>query len=113
MDFIIVTGLSGSGKSSVINVLEDIGYYCIDNIPPELIPKFADICAQSEGRIEHVAIVTDIRGGNLFLKLKDTIIKLQQQGLEMKVLFLDTSDDVVITSYSIHYTKLYDLYCKP
>lgn len=99
MDFVIVTGLSGSGKSSVINVLEDIGYYCIDNIPPELIPKFADICAQSEGKIEHVAIVTDIRGGNLFLKLKETVLNLQEQGLNIKVLFLDTEDDILIKRY--------------
>jgi len=99
VDFVIVTGLSGSGKSSVINVLEDIGYYCIDNIPPELIPKFADICAQSEGKIEHVAIVTDIRGGNLFLKLKETVLNLQEQGLNIKVLFLDTEDDILIKRY--------------
>lgn len=99
MDFVIVTGLSGSGKSSVINVLEDVGYYCVDNMPPELIPKFADICSQSEGKIEHVAIVTDIRGGNLFLKLKDTILALQQQGLKIKLLFLDASDEVLIKRY--------------
>ncbi len=99
MDFIIVTGLSGSGKSSVVNVLEDIGYYCIDNMPPELIPKFAEICTQSEGNIEHVAIVTDVRGGNLFLKLKDTIISMQGQGVKTKVLFLDSSDDVLIKRF--------------
>ena len=51
MKFLIVTGLSGSGKSGVINVLEDIGYYCIDNIPPQLIPKFAEICIKSEPRL--------------------------------------------------------------
>lgn len=99
MDFVVVTGMSGSGKSSVINVLEDIGYYCIDNMPPELIPKFADICSQSEGSIEHVAIVTDIRGGNLFLKLKDTILSLQEQGIKIKVLFLDAKDEVLIKRY--------------
>lgn len=99
MDFVIVTGLSGSGKSSVVNVLEDMGYYCIDNMPPELIPKFAEICAQSEGNIEHVAIVTDIRGGNLFLKLKDTIISIQEQGMKLKILFLDTQDDVLVKRY--------------
>ena len=99
MDFLIVTGISGSGKSSVINVLEDIGYYCIDNMPPELIPKFADICAQSEGTIEHVAIVTDIRGGNLFLKLKDIILLLVKQGMKIKTLYLDTKDEVLIKRY--------------
>lgn len=99
MDLVVVTGMSGSGKSSVINVLEDIGYYCIDNMPPELIPKFADICAQSEGSIEHVAIVTDIRGGNLLFKLKDTILSLKAQGIKIKMLFLDTKDEVLLKRF--------------
>ncbi len=99
MNFIIVTGLSGSGKSSVVNVLEDVGYYCIDNMPPELIPKFAEICSQSEGNIENVAIVTDIRGGNMFLKLKDIVDSMHNQGLKIKILFLDASDDVLIKRY--------------
>ncbi len=99
MDFTIVTGMSGSGKSSVVNVLEDIGFYCVDNMPPELIPKFTEICARSDGKIEHVAIVTDIRGGSLFLKLKDTIIDMQKQGLKVKILFLDSDDEVIIKRY--------------
>lgn len=99
MDFLVVTGLAGSGKSSVINVLEDIGYYCIDNMPPELIPKFAEICVQSEGSFEHVAIVTDIRGGNLFKKLKDTIISLKDQGMKIKILFLDANDEVLMKRF--------------
>lgn len=99
MDFVIVTGLSGSGKSSVVNVMEDIGYYCIDNMPPELIPKFAEICSQSGGNIEHVAIVTDIRGGNLFLKFEETVSELIAQGMQLKTLFLDTKDEVLIKRY--------------
>jgi len=67
MEFIIVTGMSGGGKSSAIKVLEDIGYFCIDNMPPQLIPNFAAICSEN-GEINRVAIVTDIRGGTLFLK---------------------------------------------
>ena len=55
MQFVIITGMSGSGKSSAVNVLEDIGYYCVDNMPPELIPKFANICSQSDGKIDKVA----------------------------------------------------------
>lgn len=99
MQFVIVTGLSGSGKSGAINVLEDIGYYCIDNMPPELIPKFADICSRSDTKIENIAIVTDIRGGDMFLKLKETITKLQNEGLKVKILFLDASDEVLIKRY--------------
>ena len=61
MQFVIITGMSGSGKSSAVNVLEDIGYYCVDNMPPELIPKFANICSQSDGKIDKVAFVVDKR----------------------------------------------------
>lgn len=99
LQFVIVTGLSGSGKSGAVNVLEDIGYYCIDNMPPELIPKFADICSKSDTNIENIAIVTDIRGGDMFLKLKDTVIQLQKQGLKIKILFLDANDEVLIKRY--------------
>ena len=99
MKFLIVTGLSGSGKSGVINVLEDIGYYCIDNIPPQLIPKFAEICIKSDKMIHNVAIVTDIRGGELFLELDEGIAYFKENGLDYKILFLDASDDVLIRRY--------------
>lgn len=66
MDFVIVTGLSGAGKSRAVDALEDIGFYCVDNMPPALISKFAELCLQSEGKISRVAIVTDIRGGDCF-----------------------------------------------
>lgn len=87
MQFVIITGMSGSGKSSAVNVLEDIGYYCVDNMPPELIPKFANICSQSDGKIDKVAFVVDIRGGDLFLKLQDTVKQLQGEGVSLKNTF--------------------------
>lgn len=106
MNFLIVTGLSGSGKSGAINVLEDIGYYCIDNIPPQLIPKFADICFQSKGQMNKVAIVTDIRGivtdtgdGNIFDDLEKSLEYLRHSGPEVSVLFLDASDETLIKRY--------------
>lgn len=99
MQFVIITGMSGSGKSSAVNVLEDIGYYCVDNMPPELIPKFANICSQSDGKIDKVAFVVDIRGGDLFLKLQDTVKYLQGEGVSLKILFLDSSDDVIVRRY--------------
>lgn len=98
MKFLIVTGLSGSGKSGAVNVLEDIGYYCIDNIPPQLIPKFAEICI-ANGQMKKVAIVTDIRGGELFLELDEGLSYLQNNGLETSILFLDASDEVLIKRY--------------
>ncbi|NLZ45494.1 MAG: RNase adapter RapZ, partial [Clostridiales bacterium] len=81
------------------NVLEDIGYYCIDNMPPELIPKFANICTRSDEKINKVAFVVDIRGGDFFLKLIDTIQELRSEHLNLKVLFLDCSDDVIVRRY--------------
>ena len=63
MQIVIVTGMSGSGKSSAMDVLEDIGYYCIDNLPPQLLGKFIDICRQTENKIEKLAISVDLRSG--------------------------------------------------
>ena len=65
-------------------------------MPPELIPKFANICSQSDGKIDKVAFVVDIRGGDLFLKLQDTVKQLQGEGVSLKILFLDSSDDVIV-----------------
>ena len=99
MQFVIITGMSGSGKSSCVDVLEDLGYYCIDNMPPELIGKFVDICNQSESKIDKVAFVIDIRSGELFLKLKDTLENLRHEDVGLKLIFLDCSDDVIISRY--------------
>lgn len=100
MKFLIVTGLSGAGKSGAVNVLEDMGFYCIDNIPPQLIPKFADLCEHSNGQMKRVAIVTDIRGGDLFLDFDSSFDYLKNQSnLDVSVLFLDASDETLISRY--------------
>ena len=99
MQFIIVTGMSGSGKSSAIDVLEDMGYYCIDNMPPELITKFTEICNQSKGKLDKVAFVADIRGGDFFNKLTDIVEQLKAEQINMKILFLDSSDDAIVRRY--------------
>ncbi len=98
MEFVIVTGISGSGKSSAVKVLEDIGYFCIDNMPPQLIPDFAAICHDNKD-ISKIAIVTDIRGGALFFKLSDSITQLHIRGINVKVLFLEASREVLIKRY--------------
>ncbi|MGN0695305.1 MAG: RNase adapter RapZ [Oscillospiraceae bacterium] len=100
MKFLIVTGLSGAGKSGAVNVLEDMGFYCIDNIPPQLIPKFADLCEHSNGQMKKVAIVTDIRGGDLFLDFDASFDYLKNQSnLDVSVLFLDAGDETLISRY--------------
>lgn len=98
MEFVIVTGLSGSGKSSAVKVLEDIGYFCIDNMPPQLIPDFAAMCNEND-EITKVAIVTDIRGGTMFFKLGESITKLHIRGIDVKVLFLEASREVLNKRY--------------
>ena len=105
MEFIIITGLSGSGKSSAVKVLEDIGFFCIDNMPPQLISNFAEICSESRNdsgeKISKVAIATDIRGGALFLKLSDCVNQLKNiDGISLKLLFLEASKEVLMKRYS-------------
>jgi UPF0042 nucleotide-binding protein len=102
-EILIITGMSGSGKSGVVNVLEDNGYYCIDNIPPQLIPKFAEIAMKVNGTdstaMERIALVTDIRGGELFHEFDDGLSYLKSTGIKTKIIFLDASDDVLVRRY--------------
>ena len=99
MEFIIVTGLSGAGKSRAVNVLEDIGFYCVDNMPPKLLPKFAELCLQSQDKLSRVALVIDVRGGRQFEGLLDSLDELKRQGGEYKILFLECSDQVLARRY--------------
>lgn len=99
MELLIVTGLSGAGKSQVGNVLEDIGFYCVDNVPPAVIPAFVDISEQSKGSLEKIALVTDIRGGQLFDSITDVLEDLDTREIKYKILFLDALDEVIIRRY--------------
>lgn len=99
MRFIIITGLSGAGKTQVIRCLEDLDYYCIDNMPPALIPKFAEICYSSNGKIDKVAMVIDIRGGDMFGELFNNLNTLKASGYNYEVLFLEASDEALIKRY--------------
>ncbi|MDR3552436.1 MAG: RNase adapter RapZ [Clostridia bacterium] len=99
MSFLIVTGVSGAGKSRAVSVLEDLGFYCVDNMPPSLIPKFAELCMQTNGKISNVAIVTDVRGGLLFNSLFENLDELKKLGGDYKILFLDADDQVLIRRF--------------
>lgn len=99
MKIVIVTGMSGAGKSSAMKCLEDFGYYCIDNMPPVLIPKFVEISMNAGGIIDKVALVTDIRSRSLFSELLNTLDEMHNGEHECEVLFLDASDDVLIKRY--------------
>ena len=100
MEFIIITGLSGAGKSNAMRIMEDIGYYCVDNIPPVLIPTFYSLCEKSTDKhLKKVAIVTDIRGGDVFDALFDALNKLKSNNNNYKILYLDAKDEVILRRY--------------
>lgn len=98
MQLLIITGMSGSGKSCVMDVMEDIGYYCIDNIPPKLISRFVDICRKSD--IDKVAVAVDIRTGDMFTEIFHSWQSLKEnEHLEVKVLFIEAGSEVLIKRY--------------
>jgi UPF0042 nucleotide-binding protein len=99
MEFVIITGMSGAGKSQAMKAMEDIGYYCMDNLPPALLPKFAELCYQSKRSIDKVAVVVDIRGGIFFEDLFKSLEALNKKGLKYRILFLDAQDNVLIKRY--------------
>ncbi len=100
LDFIVVTGLSGAGKSAASRCLEDLGFFCIDNLPAALIPKVAELCAQSEKRIERVALVIDAREGRFLDDLFAMLSDLTREGHQVRVVFLEASDDVLVRRFS-------------
>ena len=100
MDFIVVTGMSGAGKSAASRCLEDLGFFCIDNLPATLIPKVAELCAQSEKRIEQVALVVDAREGRFLEGLFDILADLRRDGHLVRVVFLEASDEVLVRRFS-------------
>lgn len=99
VQFVIITGLSGAGKSAAMRSFEDLGYFCVDNLPPELIPKFAQLCARAGNDLPKVALVSDIRGGRFFDSLFDALSELEQLGLQYTILFLEASDEVLVRRF--------------
>lgn len=98
MEITIITGLSGSGKSQVANIFEDMGYFCIDNLPPTLIPTFAEMAVRLDS-LEKVAIVTDMRTGNWFSGIFERLKELDEMEIPYKILFLDADDAAITRRY--------------
>ncbi len=96
---LIVTGMSGAGKTQAIQSLEDLGYFCVDNLPPALIPKFAELVSQSTGKVDKVALVVDIRGGAFFNQVMEVLKDFSQQGYKYEILFLEASDETLVRRY--------------
>ena len=99
MDFLIITGLSGAGKSRAADVLEDLDYYCVDNMPVALMPKFAELCIATGGRYEKVALVTDVRAKNGFDELLKTIDQLKEMNCDCRILYMDADVPTIVRRY--------------
>jgi len=99
MQFVIVSGLSGAGKSKTASFLEDIGFYCVDNMPTDLIPQFAQLCMATKGRYERVALVTDVRANLTFDGLLKVLESLDQMKLQYTIVFVEATTDVIIKRY--------------
>jgi len=98
--FVIITGLSGAGKSQAIKCLEDLGFFCVDNLPTTLIPKFAEVCEQSRGRLKRVALGIDIREGGFLNSFSDQLEFLKSSGFSHEILFLEARTEALISRYS-------------
>ena len=99
MELVIVTGMSGAGKTQAINALEDIGYYCVDNIPPRLITKFALLPEQSSNQISKIALVVDMRSQELFSEYAACLDELEAQSFPFKTLFLECASSQLLKRY--------------
>jgi UPF0042 nucleotide-binding protein len=97
--FVIITGLSGAGRSYAIKCLEDLGYFCVDNLPTTLIPTFAELCAHSSRDMRLIALGVDIREGEYLAHLMETLAELRAQGHKPEVLFLEAADETLVRRY--------------
>lgn len=99
MRFVIVTGMSGAGKSTALKMLEDVGYYCIDNLPVPLVPKLGELLAAPFSEVDKVALGLDIRSISSTVELEKALESLRQEGVSYEVLFLEASDNVLVKRY--------------
>ncbi|WP_168118494.1 RNase adapter RapZ [Paenibacillus sp. HB172176] len=97
---VIITGMSGAGKTIAVQSLEDLGFFCVDNLPPVLIPKFAELIEQSNGKIGKVALVIDLRGREFFTALSESLAYIKDHHtISCEILFLDATDEVLVQRY--------------
>lgn len=99
MQFIVVTGMSGSGKTQALRFLEDKGFFCIDNLPPVLIEKFVEISFSASGKFDKIAFVIDARVGDMINQLIGDIKQLRDRGYDCKLIFIDADDEVLVKRY--------------
>ncbi len=100
IQLIVITGMSGAGRTTASHFFEDTGYFCMDNVPPALLPKFIQICLESNGSMNKLAVVIDPRGGSFFKDLFSAIEEIKQMKVQVKILFLEASDNALIRRFS-------------
>src|SRR5438067_11682739 len=98
-DFVVITGFSGAGKSTAMNVFEDAGYFCVDNLPPRMIRALVELFVHEGSKVERAAVVSDVRGGEYFDALRAVLEDLETLGLRHHVLFLDADDEALLNRY--------------
>ena len=98
--FVIISGLSGSGKTHAIKCFEDLGFFCVDNLPPPLLPKFAELCIQRGGDVQHVALGIDIRERGFFADFFSNLERMKAMGYAVELLFLEARDEIVVRRFS-------------
>src|SRR5690554_871179 len=99
MELVIVTGMSGAGKSVAVNAMEDLGFFCVDNLPPQFLLQFAQLSIGTKGKNDRIALVVDARSKNVFTSLNEEINLLDENNIRYKLLFLDASDEVLLNRY--------------
>jgi len=99
MRFLIITGMSGAGKTQVMHSLEDMGYYCIDNLPVAFLLPFAKMCNSEKEKFQNVAVVTDIRGGEELLEIDTVLNSMKENKIPYEILFLEADENVIVTRY--------------
>ena len=99
MEFLIISGMSGAGKSQAADILEDMGYYCVDNMPLALLPRFAELCLASRGHYDHVALVTDVRERESVDGLLPALDGLWDMGLEYRILYIEADVPTIVRRY--------------
>jgi RNase adapter protein RapZ len=98
-DFVVITGLAGAGKSQAMATFEDAGYFCVDNLPPEMIGSLADLFGHEGSSVERAAVASDVRGGNFFDDLVRVLVDLDERGVPYRLLFLEAADRVLINRF--------------
>jgi RNase adapter protein RapZ len=98
-DFVVITGFSGAGKSQAMATFEDAGYFCVDNLPPEMIGSLADLFGHEGSKVEHAAVASDTRGGGYFEGLVKVLEDLERKGVPFRLLFLEASDPALINRF--------------